>query len=83
MKTNQKALIVTAGDTSHPGLDDLNRALDCGWRVVNMIPMGHSGEHNASDPKFAALVVLEHVETSGIHAMKRAIPEVETLIENN
>lgn len=54
----QKALIITTGSKKPKGLDELNIALERGWRVTSVSPMGGSGA-SKEEPRFAALVVIE------------------------
>lgn len=74
----QKALIVTAGSKKPKGLDELNIALERGWRVSEISPMGGAGA-SKDEPRFAALVVIErHPETpSGVlHAVEEEADEL-------
>lgn len=62
MRTQQKALIVMARPDRTDGLDELNLALQRGWRVAHVASMGGAGVGTAAalpDLCFAALVVLE------------------------
>jgi hypothetical protein len=64
MKTQTKALMITAQPGEQHGLDELNLALSRGWRVSHMTGMGGAGfggNGNGSTPDlcFAALVVIE------------------------
>lgn len=57
----QKAVIVRTGPEGHDGLDELNIALERGWRVARVSAMGGAGE-TTDDPTHAALVILERRE---------------------
>lgn len=73
----QKALIVTTGSKKPKGLDELNIALERGWRVAVVSPMGGSGA-SKEEPRFAALVVIERhedVPSSVLHAVEEAEEE--------
>ena len=76
----QKALIVTHQPGRTHGLDDLNIALQRGWRVVHLVPMGGAGAagHGADTPPcFAALVVIERAGAAEAELME----QVEELAE--
>lgn len=70
---HQKALIVTAGSTKPSGLDELNIALERGWRVAVVAPMGGAGA-SKDEPRFAALVIMERSDNS-THAVLHAVEE--------
>lgn len=62
MNTQTKAIMVTAQPGERQGLDELNRALNRGWRVTHMTGMGGAGFGvNGSLPElcFTALVIIE------------------------
>jgi hypothetical protein len=62
MRMQQKALIVMAHPDWTNGLDELNMALQRGWRVARLSPMGGAGViayKGTPEACFAALVVLE------------------------
>ena len=82
MKTHQKALVVLAGPGRTYGLDELNIALERGWRVVHATAMGGAAATRAesgADQNFAALVIIERAETGAV-ALQQA-EEAEELIE--
>ena len=73
----QKALIVTRGAAQVQGLAELNEALQQGWRVVHLSPMGGG----APDGLLAALVVIEQDTHSAAKPMEEAEEEVEEVVE--
>jgi hypothetical protein len=70
----QKALIVRTGPDGHDGLEALNIALERGWRVAKVAPMGGAAGP-ADTPCHAALVILEradqHQPTLAVEALER------------
>ena len=59
------------------GLAELNEALQQGWRVVHLSPMGGG----APDGLLATLVVIEQGTRSAAESMKEAGEEVEEAVE--
>lgn len=78
----QKALIVTTGTKKPKGLDELNIALERGWRVATMTPMGGSGA-STEEPRFAALVVIERHEDSTSGVLQAVEEETEEIAEGD
>ncbi len=76
MRDLQKAIIVTKRPGETAGLDELNRLLTSGWRVVTLAPMG-----GAVPDQFASLVVLERRQ-EGV-AVAAALEEVEEVNEGD
>jgi hypothetical protein len=75
MRTQQKALIVMAHPDWKDGLDELNMALQRGWRVAQMAPMGGAGVvayKGTPELCFAALVVLERAVEAEAGVLEQA-----------
>lgn len=84
MKTRQKALIVKTRRGRTQGLEELNRYLGRGWRVVHTTPMGGAGVGAADDIPdlcFAALVVIEQRGSSKAEVAAEVEEEVEELMD--
>lgn len=78
----QKALIVTTGSKKTRGLDELNIALERGWRVTSVSPMGGSGA-SREEPRFAALVVIERYAESPSAVLQAVEEESEERAEGD
>lgn len=68
METTQKALLVITRPGESHGLDELNIALNRGWRVAHATAMGGASagfQDGASELCFAALVIIERHAESG------------------
>lgn len=78
----QKALIVTTGSKKAKGLDELNIALDRGWRVASISPMGGSGA-SKEEPRFAALVVIERYEDNASGVLQAVEEEADEIAEGD
>ena len=77
MDKPQKALIVTRGAAQVQGLAELNEALQQGWHVVHLSPMGGG----APDGLLASLVVIEQDTRSAVDPVEEAEEEVEEVVE--
>ena len=78
----QKALIVTTGSKKPRGLDELNIALERGWRVAAVSPMGGAGAAK-EDVRLAALVIIERHEDPGAAVLHAVEEEGEELAEGD
>ena len=80
----QKALIVRTGPEGHDGLEALNIALERGWRVAQVAPMGGAAGP-AETPCHAALVILERADqrqpTLAVEALERIERGEESVVE--
>jgi hypothetical protein len=79
----QKALIVRTGPEGPDGLDALNTALNKGWRVAQVAPMGGAGGGQTTDFSHAALVILElgRAAEEALLAAEEAIEEPDEVVE--
>lgn len=78
----QKALIVTTGSKKSKGLDELNIALERGWRVSSISPMGGSGA-SKEEPRFAALVVIERYADGPSAVLQAVEEEADEIVEGD
>ena len=94
----QKARIVQTGPDGHDGLEALNIALDRGWRVAQVTPMGGAAGP-AETPCHAAIVilerrdedeepslaveVLERIERGGESVVEEVVEDSNEMVEGN
>lgn len=79
---HQKVLLVTTGSKRSKGLDELNIALERGWRVSLVSPMGGSGA-SEEEPRFAALVVIERHDDAAQGVLEAVEEESEEMVDGD
>lgn len=82
MRAQQKAMIVMGHPGEMHGLDDLNLALQRGWRVVHVTPMGGAGagtKDGGAGLCFAAFVVIERTPTAEVEVEEELLEQIDDL----
>lgn len=83
--TRQKAYLIQTSPTAVHGLDDLNIALERGWRVASTCPLGGAAAGGSEEQGFSVgcLVIVERNERHAPAVIDTIEEEVDELLEGD